>query len=43
MVPQDSLLVIVVTLVDRLPMPVLPVKRGRGHPQVDPDRLFLKA
>jgi hypothetical protein len=43
MVPQDSLLVILVTLVDRLPMPALAVKRGRGHPQVYPDRLFLKA
>jgi hypothetical protein len=30
-----------VKLVDRLPMP--PSKRGRGHPQVYPDRLFLKA
>jgi hypothetical protein len=24
-------------------MPALAVKRGRGHPQVYPDRLFLKA
>jgi len=29
--------------VDRLPMPALPAKRGRGHPKVYPDRLFLKA
>jgi hypothetical protein len=43
MVPQDSLLVMLVILVDRLPMPALPVKRGRGHPKVYPDRLFLKA
>ncbi len=43
MVSQDSLLVMLVTLVDRLPMPALPVKRRRGHPQVYPDRLFLKA
>ena len=43
MVPQDSLLVTLVKLVDRLPMPALPVKRGRGHPKFYPDRLFLKA
>ena len=43
MVSQDSLLVTLVKLVDRLPQPVLPVKRGRGHPQVYSDRLFLKA
>ena len=43
MVSQDSLLVMVVQLVDRLPMPCAPQKRGRGHPQVSPDRLFLKA
>jgi hypothetical protein len=43
MVPQDSVLVMLVTLVDRLPMPALAVKRGRGHPKGYPDRLFLKA
>lgn len=43
MVSQDSLLVTLVNLVDRLPMPLPPQKRGRGHPQVYPDRLFLKA
>jgi hypothetical protein len=43
MVSQDSLLVTLVKLVDRVPMPVLPTKRGRGHPIVYPDRLFLKA
>jgi hypothetical protein len=43
MVSQDSLLVTLVQLVDRLPMPTPPQKRGRGHPQVYPDRLFLKA
>jgi Transposase DDE domain len=43
MVSQDSLLVRVVQLVDRLPMPTPPQKRGRGHPQVYTDRLFLKA
>jgi hypothetical protein len=42
-VSQGSLLVMLVILVDRVPMPALPMKRGRGHPQVYPDRLFLKA
>ncbi len=43
MLVQDSLLVTLVTLVDQLPIPALPAKRGRGHPRVYPDRLFLKA
>ena len=43
MVSQDSLLVMLVQLVDRLPMPVLPTRRGRGHAKVYPDRLFIKA
>ncbi len=43
MVLQDSLLVTLVQLVNRLPMPSPAVKRGRGHPIVYPDRLFLKA
>ena len=43
MVSQDSFLVMFVQLVDRLPMPCAPQKRGRGHPHVYPDRLFLKA
>lgn len=43
MVSQDSLLVTLVKLVDRLPMPPLPSKRGRGHPKVYSDQLFLKA
>src|SRR6266704_4059222 len=43
MVSQDALLVTLVKLVDRVPMPALPTKRGRGHPKVYPDRLFLKA
>ncbi len=42
MVSQDSLLVTLVTLVDRLPMPALAMKRGRGHPKVSTDQLFLK-
>jgi Transposase DDE domain len=43
MVSQDSLLVTLVKLVDRVPMPRPTQKRGRGHPQVYSDRLFLKA
>jgi hypothetical protein len=43
MVLQDSLLVTLVQLVDRLPIPTLATKRGRGHPKVYSDRLFLKA
>lgn len=43
MVSQDSLLVTLVQLVDRLPMPMFSQKRGRGHPKVYSDQLFLKA
>jgi Transposase DDE domain len=43
MVSQDSLLVTLVTMVDRLPSPAMPVKRGRGRPTFYPDHLFLKA
>lgn len=43
MVRQDSLLVTLVKLVDRLPMPAIPSKRERGHPKVYLDRVFLKA
>src|SRR6266496_6173833 len=43
MVSQDSLLVTLVQLGDRLAMPMSPQKRGSGHPQVYSDRLFLKA
>jgi hypothetical protein len=43
MVPQDSLLVILVGLIDLIPMPPEPVQRKRGHPKIYPDRLFLKA
>ncbi len=43
MVQQDWLLVTLVQLVDSLPMPPQPSKRGRGHPTVYTDRLFLKA
>lgn len=43
MVTQDSWLVALVQLVDRLPMPTPAQKREHGHPQVYSDRLFLKA
>jgi hypothetical protein len=43
MIPQPSLLVTLVALVDRLPEPPPPPKRGRGRPVTYPDRLFLKA
>lgn len=42
MIPQESLLVILVKLVDGIPMPPPPPKRGRGRPKFYPDRLFLK-
>src|SRR3954470_23252776 len=42
MVPEWSLVVALVQLVDHLPMPA-PPPRGRGRPRVYPDRLFLKA
>ena len=41
MIPQEPLLVRLVKLVDRIPMP--PPKRRRGRPKFYPDRLFLKA
>jgi len=40
---RESLLVTLVKLVDRIPSPPPPSRRGRGRPQVYPDRLFLKA
>jgi hypothetical protein len=43
MIAQDTLLVILVKLVDEIPMPPPPPKRGRGRPKVYSDRLFLKA
>jgi hypothetical protein len=42
MIPQESLLIQLVRLVDRIPEPQ-PPKAGRGHPKVYSDRLFLKA
>jgi hypothetical protein len=41
MVPQISLLVLLVDLIDSIPSP--PVVAGRGRPPTYPDRLFLKA
>jgi hypothetical protein len=41
MVPETSVLVLLVQLVDRVPLP--PPRRRRGRPTVYPDRLFLKA
>jgi hypothetical protein len=38
-----ALLVALVLLVDRLPLPAPPKKRRRGRPRGSPDRLFLKA
>lgn len=43
MIGQESLLVTLVRLVDRLPLPPPPPKRARGRPQTYPDRLFLQA
>jgi hypothetical protein len=43
MIGQVSLLVMLVRLVDRLPVPPLPAKRGPGRPKVYADQLFLKA
>ena len=42
MVPEPSVLVALVQLIDRMPLPAAP-PRGRGHPPVYSDRLFLKA
>ncbi len=42
MIVQESLLVMLVKLVDRIPLPP-PKKRGRGRPRFYPDGLFLKA
>ncbi|HZO75812.1 MAG TPA: transposase [Ktedonobacteraceae bacterium] len=40
---QDSLLVTLIKLVDRLPQPKLAGKHGRGRPQGSSNQLFLKA
>jgi hypothetical protein len=43
MLPREPLLVTLVKLVDRIPMPEPPPKRGRGRPKVYADRLIVKA
>lgn len=43
MIGQQSLLVTLVELVDRVPVPPPPKKRAPGRPRVYTDRLFLKA
>jgi hypothetical protein len=43
MILSDSLLVSLVKLIDRIPMPPPPPKRARGRPVTYPDRLMLKA
>ena len=43
MLLREPLIVTLVRLVDRLPLPPSPPKRGRGKPKVYSDRLSLKA
>ena len=43
MVPQATLLVILVSLIDLIPSLPAPSQPKRGHPKTYPDRLFLKA
>lgn len=43
MLTRKPLLVMLVMLVDRLPMPAEPTKRGRGRPKTYSDRLIVKA
>jgi hypothetical protein len=43
MIGQDTLLATLVKLVQRIPIPPPPAKRGRGRPKTYPDRLFLQA
>ena len=43
MLYQEPLFVTFVMLVDRIPMPTPPKKRGPGRPKVYPDRLTVKA
>ena len=42
MIAQEPVLVTLVRLVDRLPVPPAPPQRGRGRPKTYPDQLFLK-
>jgi hypothetical protein len=43
MITQDSVLVQLIRLVDRIPTPPLPPRRPRGRPVFYSERLFLKA
>src|SRR5262249_6159239 len=43
MLRHPSVLVTLVSLVDRLPWPAEPAKRSRGHPRMYSDRLIVKA
>ena len=43
MIEHETLLVTLVKLVDRIPVPPSPATRGRGRPPIYPDRLFLQA
>jgi hypothetical protein len=43
MINEVSLLVMLVKLVGRLPLPLAPTKRSRGRPKTYSDQLFLKA
>lgn len=43
MVTPDTLLVMLVKLVDHIPLPPAPTKHSRGHPRVYGERLVLKA
>jgi hypothetical protein len=43
MVPQESVLVMVIRLVENIPLPPPPQKGSWGHPRVYLDRLLLKA
>jgi hypothetical protein len=43
MVPGEALLVTLVKMMDRIPLPAARATRGRGHPKEYTDRLMLKA
>ena len=43
MLHREPLLVTLVNLVDRIPMPEPPQKRGRGRPKVYAERVIVKA
>jgi hypothetical protein len=41
MIEHETLLVTLVKLVNRIPLPPPPATGGRGRPRTYPDRLFL--